>query len=159
MHFLLLSSSRCEISMRGHSQANLKFDPRSRSGHSPMRLCSMVMPHTKRRALTRRTVWYHLQVFSTIMSWLLDKKRFMTSHDLRWPFPVPLSISGTRIITEEIIFHNTERIGWFWLAYTKQEAFQYFPIGLQCKGHESGLTSGHRYKNSAIYNAMHILVP
>ena len=85
------------------------------------------------------------------------QKRFMTSHDLRWPFPVPLSISGTRIITNEIIFHNTERMGWFWLVYTKQEAFQYFPIGLQCKGHESGLTSGHRYTNSEIYK-LHILV-
>ena len=82
----------------------------------------------------------------------------MTSHDLRWPFPVPLSISGTRIITDEIIFHNTESIGWFWLVYTKQEAFQYFPIGLQFKGHKSGLTSGHRYKNFEIYK-LHILVP
>ena len=123
-----------------------------------MRLCSMVMPHTKRHALTRRTVWYHLQVLSTIISWFLDKKRFMTSHDLRWPFPVHLPISGNRIITDEIIFHSTEKIGWFWLAYTKQEAFQYFPIGLQCKGHESGLTSGHRYKNSEKY-LLRILVP
>ena len=67
------------------------------------------------------------------MSWFIDKKkkRFMTSHGLRWPFPVLLSTSGTRIITDEIIFHNTERIWWFWLVYTKQEAFQYSPIGLQ----------------------------
>ena len=89
---------------------------------------------------------------------LKKKKRFMTSHDLRWPFPVPLSISGTKIIIDEMFFYDTERIGWFWLAYTKQEAFQYFPIGLQCKGHESGLISGHRYKNSEIYK-LHILVP
>ena len=32
------------------------------------------------------------------------------------------------------------------------------PIGLQFKGHESGLTLGHRYKNSEI-NKVHILVP
>ena len=88
---------------------------------------------------------------------LLTKKRFMASHDLRWTFQVPLSISGTRIITDEIIFHNTERIGWFCLVYTTQEAFQYFPIGWQRKGHESGLTSDHRYENSEIYN-LHILV-
>ena len=31
----------------------------------------------------------------------------MTSDD-----PVLLSISGTMIITDEIIFHDTEKIGW-----------------------------------------------
>ena len=46
-------------------------------------------------------------------------------------FPVPLSISGYRIITDEIIFHNTERIRWFCLVITKQGSFQYFHIGLQ----------------------------
>ena len=43
-----------------------------------------------------------LTSLKTIMSRSIDKKRFMTSHNLRWPFPVPLSISGTRIITDEI---------------------------------------------------------
>ena len=85
--FLLLSSGQCEISMRWHSQVNLKFDPRSRSRHLPMRLwgIGIVMLHTKRRALTKRAVWYHLQVLSTIMSWFIDKNnlwRHMTSDNL-----------------------------------------------------------------------------
>ena len=33
--------------------------------------------------------------------------------------------------------------------------FNIFTIGLQCKGHEFGLTSGHRYTNSEIYK-LHI---
>ena len=68
----LTSNGTLGVAMRNKyaltSQVNLKFDPRSRSGRSPMRLWGMVMLHTKRRALTRRAVWYHLQVFSTIMS-------------------------------------------------------------------------------------------
>ena len=54
----------------------------------------------------------------------------MTSRDLRWPFPVPLSVNGTWAITDKIICHNTERIEWFWLAYSKQDACQYFTIPL-----------------------------
>ena len=85
-------------------------------------------------SLVPRTSLYHHHV---VVYWR-KRRWFMTSHDLRWTFPVPLSLSGTRIITDEIICHNTERIGWFWLVYTKQDAFQYFTIGFQCKGHESG---------------------
>ena len=50
-----------------------------------------VMRHTNRRVMARRTVWYHLQVLSTIMSWFIcqKKKLLMTSHDFRWPFLCP----------------------------------------------------------------------
>ena len=107
-HFVFLSSRRCEISMRGHSQVNLKFDPRSRSGHSPMGLWSMAMLHTKRRALTRRTVWYHLQVFSTIMSWFIEEK---TIYDVTWP---QMTFPGAPVNKRHQDHHRWDVLPWYW---------------------------------------------
>ena len=75
------------------------------------------MFHVKRRVLTRRAVWYLLQVFSTIVSWFIGNKLLMTSHDLRWPFPVSLSIIDTWIITDEIIRHSWSWKNWVVLTH------------------------------------------
>ena len=59
---------------------------------------------------------------------LFAEKLLMTSHDLRWPCQVSLTIFGNCVIADQLVCHISVRIGWFWLVYSKQDAFNWFPI-------------------------------
>ena len=108
MYFLFLLSRLCKINMQWHSQVNLKFDPRSRSGHSPMRLWGIGMLHTKQLALTRRAVWYQLQVFSTIMSWFILKKIYDVT---TWP---QMTFPGAHVNKRHQDHHRWDNLSLFW---------------------------------------------
>ena len=75
-----------------------------------------------------------------------QKKLFVASNDLWWPFKRLLAKKRTLTIAAVPNHSDFKRFGLFLCVHMNLEAFSFFSIDLQWRGHGADLSSGHRYK-------------
>lgn len=116
------------------------------------------MLHINRCVLMRQTQWSHSQRSISVQSRVIDKQLFVASNDLWWPFKRLLAKKRTLTIAAVPNHPDFERFGLFLRVHMDLEAFSFFSIDLQWRGHGADLTLGHRYKKSEIYK-LEVLMP